>query len=93
MFRYQAINLFGKQIVSVQTGEEHRRHKGVVRSCFNEAVMENVFERMVEAYNVMIREETLEDGGVLKGAKEAMIKVGQGCLLLGSSATTAAFVK
>lgn len=63
MFRYQAINIYGLQIVSTQTGPEHRRHKNVVKGCFGEAVMQNGFEKMMRAMDTMVREERLEDGG------------------------------
>ncbi|RSH93262.1 hypothetical protein EHS25_007616 [Saitozyma podzolica] len=63
MSRYQAINIYGLQIVSTQTGPEHRRHKNVVKGCFGEAVMQNGFEKMMRAKDTMVREERLEDGG------------------------------
>jgi cytochrome P450 len=75
MFRYQAINIFGLQIVSAQTGHEHRRHKSVVRGCFGESVMENGFNKILEAMDVMVREEKLENGGVVDVFQPLVIKV------------------
>ena len=75
MFRYQAINIFGLQIVSTQTGAEHKRHKNVVKGCFNEAVMRNAWNQTVEAWKVLVKEEGLEHGGVIKDVKVAMVKV------------------
>ncbi|ORX37696.1 cytochrome P450 [Kockovaella imperatae] len=75
MFRYQAINRFGRQIVSAQNGEEHKRHKGVVRACFGKEIMETGWTTMVDAYQVMCREEGLENGGILKDVKEVLAKV------------------
>lgn len=75
MFRYQAINIFGLQIVSAQTGAEHRRHKNVAKGCFNEEYMEIGWETMVKAFETMVKEEKLEDGGMWKNVKTCMIKV------------------
>lgn len=77
MFRYQAINIFGLQIVSAQTGAEHRRHRNVAKGCFNEEIMEVGWDKMVSAYETMIKEEGLEDGGLFKNVKTCMIKVSQ----------------
>jgi hypothetical protein len=65
MFRYVAINIFGLQLVSTQTGAEHKRHKNVVKHCF-----------MSDALTTMIKEEGLEKGGMFDDTREMMIKVG-----------------
>jgi hypothetical protein len=75
MFRYVAINIFGSQIISTQTGAEHRRHKNVVKGCFNERIMETAYSGMVDALTTMIKEEGLESGGVFEDTREMMIKV------------------
>jgi fluoride ion exporter CrcB/FEX len=75
MFRYVAINIFGSQIISTQTGAEHRRHKNVVKGCFNETIMETAYTGMVDALTTMIREEGLENGGMFEDTREMMIKV------------------
>ncbi|WVQ78655.1 hypothetical protein IAT38_000742 [Cryptococcus sp. DSM 104549] len=75
MFRYKAINIFGLQIVSAQTGPEHRRHKGVIKACFRENVMQSAWDHMVEMFGVMQREEGVENGGVVEHVKETMIKL------------------
>lgn len=77
MFRYVAINLFGLQLVSTQTGHEHRRHKNVVKGCFNENIMETAYNGMIDSINVMIKEMKLEEGGTFDDTREMMIKVGQ----------------
>jgi len=87
MFRYQAVNIFGLQIVSCQTGAEHRRHKNVAKGCFNEKIMEQAWEKMCEAVETMIEEEGIADGGVLKNVKSCMMKVSKfhpslACMLL-----------
>jgi hypothetical protein len=75
MFRYQAINIFGTQIVSTN-GAVHKRHKGVVRACFGENVMQNTWDRMISALEVMMREEGVEgQGGIIRDVKGVMIKV------------------
>ena len=74
MFRYQAINIFGLQIVSTQTGPEHKRHKAVVRGCFGEDLMAMGWDSMVQAYQTMVKEEGLINGGQIKDTKVAMIK-------------------
>lgn len=74
MFRYQAINIFGLQLVSTSNGTEHRRHKGVVKGCFNEAVMQHGWEEMSKSFEIMCKEEGIENGGVLKNVKNSMIK-------------------
>ena len=75
MFRYVAINIFGLQLVSTQTGAEHRRHKNVVKGCFNETIMEAAFSGMTDALTTMIKEEGLENGGVFEDTRAIMIKV------------------
>jgi cytochrome P450 len=78
MFRYQAINIYGLQIVSTQTGPEHRRHKNVVKGCFGEAVMQNGFEKMMRAMDTMVREERLENGGKIDVYQPLAVKVSNG---------------
>ncbi|ORY34740.1 cytochrome P450 [Naematelia encephala] len=73
-FRYRALDIFGKQIVSTSSGPEHKRHKAVVRGCFGEEVMENAWNKIVDALQIMLREEGVEDGGVLKGVRDVMVK-------------------
>jgi fluoride ion exporter CrcB/FEX len=75
MFRYVAINIFGSQIISTQTGAEHRRHKNVVKGCFNETIMETAYTGMVDALTTMIKEEGLANGGLFEDTREMMIKV------------------
>jgi hypothetical protein len=75
MFRYVAINIFGSQIISTQTGAEPRRHKNVVKGCFNETIMETAYTGMVDALTTMIKEEGLENGGMFEDTREMMIKV------------------
>ena len=75
MFRYVAINIFGLQLVSTQTGAEHRRHKNVVKHCFNENIMESAYTGMSDALRTMLSEEGLENGGVFEDTREMMIKV------------------
>ena len=75
MFRYVAINISGLQLVSTQTGAEHRRHKNVVKGCFNETIMEAAFSGMTDALTTMIKEEGLENGGVYEDTRGIMIKV------------------
>jgi cytochrome P450 len=75
MFRYVAINVFGLQLVSTQTGVEHRRHRNVVKHCFNEEIMETSHEGMVNAIATMIKEEKLQEGGVFEDTRIMMIKV------------------
>lgn len=79
MFRYKAINIFGKQIVSVHNGEEHRRHKGVVRGCFGGGVMQSAWEGIVGAWEVLKVAEGISGGGVVKDVKGVMIKVCRVC--------------
>jgi cytochrome P450 len=75
MYRYQAVNMFGLQIVSTQTGPEHRRHKNVAKGCFKESIMREVWDKMAEACETMIEEEHLNNGGLMQGVKQCMVKV------------------
>lgn len=75
MFRYVAISIFGEQIVSTQTGTEHRRHKNVVKGCFGENIMVAAFDGMIEAMGTMFKELNLDNGGVFEDTRAAMNKV------------------
>ncbi|KAK6907665.1 hypothetical protein I203_101663 [Kwoniella mangroviensis CBS 8507] len=75
MFRYVAINIFGKQITSTQSGDEHYRHKKIVKPCFNENIMQTGWSKMVEAFQTMKFEETIEGGGTIEDVKDCMIKL------------------
>lgn len=77
MFRYVAINIFGLQLVSAQTGAEHRRLRSVVKGCFNEEIMYTTWWGMASAVQTFIIKEGLEeeDGGVIEDTREMMIKV------------------
>ena len=76
MFRYVAINIFGLQLVSTQTGNDNRRHKNVVKGCFNEGIMETAYNGMIDSLRTMIKEEKLEmdDGGLFGGGPAAVIE-------------------
>ncbi|KAH7305539.1 cytochrome P450 [Stachybotrys elegans] len=75
MFRYRAINIFGNQIVSVQNGLDHKRHKLAVKACFGESTMQEGWNSMASAFQEMMRQERLEVGGVISDTKELMNKV------------------
>ncbi|WWC96641.1 hypothetical protein V866_003513 [Kwoniella sp. B9012] len=75
MFRYVAINIFGKQIVSTQSGDEHHRHKKIVKPCFNENIMQTGWSKMVEAFQTMRSEEKIQGGGTMGDVKDCMIKL------------------
>ncbi|WVQ78689.1 hypothetical protein IAT38_000776 [Cryptococcus sp. DSM 104549] len=75
MFRYVAINIFGLQIVSAQTGAEHKRHKGVVKACFGENVMQSAWEKMTTVFELMMKEEGVENGGIVDDVRLTMIKL------------------
>ena len=68
MFRYVAINCFGDQIVSMQTGAPHSRHKGVIKGCFGENIMQGAWTKMDEAFETMVAECKVDKGGVLPNA-------------------------
>ena len=73
--RAEAINAFGINIVSAESGEEWRRHRSVVRACFGEDIFENAWDQTIAAYSVMITGEHLEDGGVIKNAWRVLERV------------------
>ncbi|WWD05412.1 hypothetical protein V865_003489 [Kwoniella europaea PYCC6329] len=75
MFRYVAINIFGNQITSTQSGDEHHRHKKIVKPCFNENIMQTGWSKMVEAVQTMKVEESIEGGGTIRDVKDCMIKL------------------
>ena len=77
MFRYVAINIFGLQLVSAQTGTEHRRLRNVVKGCFNEEIMYTAWWGMVSAVQTFIMKEGLEEenGVVIEDTRQMMIKV------------------
>ncbi|RXK36383.1 hypothetical protein M231_06349 [Tremella mesenterica] len=72
---YKQLNVFGKQLVSTQSGPEHRRHRSVVKGCFSEEVMRTVWDRSIESLDTMLSTEKVEDGGVLEHVREAMYKL------------------
>lgn len=47
----------------------------MVKGCFNERIMETAYSGMVDALTTMIKEESLESGGVFEDTREMMIKV------------------
>ncbi|RXK36384.1 hypothetical protein M231_06350 [Tremella mesenterica] len=75
VFRYRAINIFGLQLTSTQSGPEHRRHRNVVKGCFGEEVMMTAWDKAVECLGDMYAAEGLEDGGVLDNVRLAMYKL------------------
>nr|XP_018265045.1 uncharacterized protein I303_03227 [Kwoniella dejecticola CBS 10117]OBR87203.1 hypothetical protein I303_03227 [Kwoniella dejecticola CBS 10117] len=77
MFRYVAINIFGLQIVSTRNGDEHRRHKKIVKPCFNESIMQSGWDKVRDAFGVMKLEEGLatSGGGDVRDLKGCMIKL------------------
>jgi cytochrome P450 len=77
MFRYRAINIFGNQIVSMQNGMDHKRHRLAVKGCFGEATMQEGWNSMASAFQEMIQQESLQMGGLLSDTRSVMIKVGQ----------------
>lgn len=75
MFRYVAIDIFGRQIVSAQTGAEHKRHKAVVKGCFNETIMRGVWDTMLQAQETMWAALDLEEGGTWKDIEGSTVQV------------------
>ena len=75
MFRYVAINCFGDQIVSMQTGAPHSRHKGVIKVCLCEDIMKGAWTKMAEAFETMVVECDVGKGGVLKNIEETLVIV------------------
>ncbi len=75
LWRYQAINIYGKNIVTV-SGDEWRRHRAVVRGSFSESVMEKGWIEMIVAYHKMLKGEALTGGGIVNDLPGAITKVG-----------------
>lgn len=75
MFRYVAIDIFGPQIVSMQTGAPHSRQKGVIKGCFGENIMQGAWTKMEEAFETMVKECKVADGGVLANIEDTLVIV------------------
>jgi hypothetical protein len=82
IWRYTAINAYGVNIVSAKTGDEWKRHRGVVRACFGEAIMENAWERTAEAFELMMDGHQLRNGGVVENLWRTMERASSGLCLV-----------
>ena len=71
---YRFIALFGNQIVSAQTGTEHRRHRGVVKGCFGEEIMKTVWANSVKIMDMMMESEGVVEGGIIPDLCDAMMR-------------------
>ncbi|WWC95580.1 hypothetical protein V866_002445 [Kwoniella sp. B9012] len=76
MQRYIGFDVFGKTLLSTQTGDEHKRHWSVVRRCFSNRQMASVWEAMRWSLNTFINEEVDQgEKGVVEEVREALIRV------------------
>ncbi|WWC65862.1 uncharacterized protein I303_108484 [Kwoniella dejecticola CBS 10117] len=75
MPRYTSAAKFGGNIISAPDGEDHKRHKAVIRGCFGEEIFRNAWEEMDNTVEMMLREENLVDGGVMEDVGGMTIKV------------------
>ncbi|OCF33552.1 hypothetical protein I316_04624 [Kwoniella heveanensis BCC8398] len=75
--RYTAMNVFGKNLLSAEDGDEHRRHATVIKRCFNECSMENVWDAMRRSLATMLTEEVegLGNDGSVEDVRETMIRL------------------
>ena len=74
-FRYRAVNIFGENILTVQNGPEHRRHRKVVKGCFVEEIMRAAWAGSEQCFDVMMGGLDLEEGGVMKDVLQTMVRV------------------
>ncbi|WRT69728.1 uncharacterized protein IL334_006718 [Kwoniella shivajii] len=75
MPRYTSSAKFGMQIISVADGAEHKRHKSVVRGCFGEEIFKKAWEEMDATVDLMLEQEDMVNGGVMKDVGASTIKV------------------
>ncbi|OCF61980.1 hypothetical protein L486_01646 [Kwoniella mangroviensis CBS 10435] len=76
MQRYIGFNVFGKTLLSTQTGDEHKRHWSVVRRCFSDRQMASVWEAMRWSLNTFISKEVDQgEEGVVEDVRESLIRV------------------
>ncbi|WWD04334.1 hypothetical protein V865_002403 [Kwoniella europaea PYCC6329] len=73
--RYVAAAKFGGNIISASDGDDHRRHKSVVRGCFGEEIFRNAWEEMDKTVELFLDEDKLREGGVMEDVGATTIKI------------------
>ncbi|OCF33565.1 hypothetical protein I316_04637 [Kwoniella heveanensis BCC8398] len=73
MRRYRSARKFGSNIIAAADGAEHKQHKAIVRGCFGEAIFQRAWEGMSDIVDLMLKEEGVVDGGILKDATFCLI--------------------
>ncbi|WVW86888.1 hypothetical protein I302_108943 [Kwoniella bestiolae CBS 10118] len=73
--RYQAAKKFGHNIISASDGDDHKRHKSVVRGCFGEDVFRSAWEEMDNTIEMLLDEDKLREGGIMEDVGVTTIKI------------------
>ncbi|WWC73665.1 uncharacterized protein I206_107637 [Kwoniella pini CBS 10737] len=73
--RMKSAAKFGGNIIVAQDGEEHKRHKAVIRGCFGEEIFRNAWDEVENTVEMMLKEENLIDGGIMEDVGGSTIKV------------------
>lgn len=74
-FRHRVVCKFGKSIITAQNGAQHRKHKNVIRECFTETIMREVWTASMDCFDVMMEGCGTVGGGVPRDGQGCMIKV------------------
>lgn len=83
--RYAFFNIFGHTLGTVQNGAEHKRHRDVLRPCFDENLMEKGWDGMASLWQRMVAEEDLTmaragDVAVLHSVSDVLYKLTLGAI-------------
>lgn len=83
--RYAFFNIFGYTLGTVQNGAQHKRHRDVLRPCFDENLMEKGWDGMARMWQRMIAEEDLTmaragDVAVLHSASDVLYNLTLGAI-------------
>ncbi|OCF61964.1 hypothetical protein L486_01630 [Kwoniella mangroviensis CBS 10435] len=73
--RYVAAAKFGGNIISASDGDDHRRHKSVVRGCFGEEIFRSAWDEMDKTFELFLDEDKLREGGIMEDVGATTIKL------------------
>nr|XP_019043536.1 hypothetical protein I302_08115 [Kwoniella bestiolae CBS 10118]OCF22466.1 hypothetical protein I302_08115 [Kwoniella bestiolae CBS 10118] len=76
MQRYTGFDVFGKTLLSTQTGPEHKRHWSVVKRCFSDRQMASVWDAMRWSLDTFIEEEVNQgEDGVVVDEESVLLQI------------------
>ena len=75
-FRHKFLTTWRQNIATAYNGEMHRKHRNVVRACFSEEILSEVWDAATDCFDLMMEGCETANGGILVDVRKCMATVG-----------------